>query len=102
MPTLNEYIANGTIKGGQLRIRNKRMFDLAMASMPEDAEVLVTVERVRATRSLAQNRWYWGVIVKAISDTTGYDPLEIHELLKEKFLPKTLALRTRTASRTSS
>ena len=51
MPTLNEYIANASIKGGQLRIRNKRMFDLAMASMPEDAEVLVTVERVRATRN---------------------------------------------------
>lgn len=92
MPTLSEYIANACLKGGRLVIRNRRAFDLALAAMPDGAEVLVTVERVRATRSQAQNRWYWGVIVKAISDTTGYDPLEVHELLKEKFLPKTLAL----------
>lgn len=91
MPTLSEYIANATIAAGKLRIHNRRMFDLALASMP-DAEVIVTIERVRATRSQAQNRWYWGQIVKLISDETGYDPLEVHELLKEKFLPKTLAL----------
>lgn len=89
---LSEYIAHAVIKDGRLRIRNRREFDLALAAMPKDCEVLVTIERVRATRSQAQSRWYWGVIVKAISDSTGYDPLEVHELLKEKFLPKTLAL----------
>jgi hypothetical protein len=92
MVALNEYIANATVQAGKLHIRNRRAFDLALGSMPDGCELLVTVERVRATRSQAQNRWYWGVIVKAISDSTGYDPLEVHELLKEKFLPKTLAL----------
>jgi hypothetical protein len=92
LAALSEYVTNAAIQGGRLRIRNRRAFDLALAAMTDGSEVLVSIERVRATRSQAQNRWYWGCIVKAISDTTGYDPLEVHELLKEKFLPKTLAL----------
>jgi hypothetical protein len=89
---LSEYITNAVVSGGKLRIRNRRAFDLALAAMKDGTEVIVTIEKVRATRSQAQNRWYFGVIVKSISDCTGYDPLEVHELLKEKFLPKTLAL----------
>lgn len=89
---LSEFVTNATVQGGKLRIRNRRAFDLALGHFADGSELLVTVERVRATRSQAQNRWYWGVIVKAISEETGYDPLEVHELLKEKFLPRTLAL----------
>lgn len=92
---LAEYVTNATVSGGKLRVRNRRAFDLALAAMADGAEVMVHIERVRATRSPAQNAWYWGVIVKAISDETGYDPDEVHELLKEKFLPRTLALPDR-------
>lgn len=40
---------------------------------------------VRATRSVVQNAYYWSVVIKYISEETGFTPEEIHELLKYKF-----------------
>ena len=39
-------------------------------------------------RSMQQNRYYWGVVVKIISDDTVNDPETVREFLKAKFLPK--------------
>ena len=39
-------------------------------------------------RSNNQNRYYWGSIIQPISDHTGYDPQETHEILKMMFLKK--------------
>ncbi len=47
---------------------------------------------VRVTRTVQSNRWYWGVIVQAIADHTGYTPDELHDVLKMKFIPKRLAI----------
>lgn len=47
----------------------------------------VTVERHSAKRSNNLNAYYWGVVVKTISEATGYEPEEVHELLASKFLP---------------
>ena len=44
------------------------------------------VRKERKYSSLPQNRYYWGVIVKIISDYTGHTPDEIHDVLKWKFL----------------
>lgn len=52
----------------------------------------ITIEKWRSTRSNQQNRWYWGVVLDALSEHTGYTPEECHDLCKRKFLPKTLAL----------
>jgi hypothetical protein len=46
----------------------------------------------RATRSLSQNAWYWGCIIDALSEHTGYTPDEMHDFLKAKFIPKKLAV----------
>ena len=40
----------------------------------------------RDTRSNNQNSYYWAVVVKILGDYFGYDPVEMHEALKEKFL----------------
>src|SRR5690606_13446660 len=37
-------------------------------------------------RTLPQNAYYWGVVVKILSGHTGISPDEMHELLKYKFL----------------
>lgn len=37
-------------------------------------------------RSNPQNRYYWGVVVDTLSDETGYDREEMHEIIKRKFL----------------
>lgn len=43
-------------------------------------------------RSNNQNRYYWGVVIKLLSEHTGFEPDEMHEVLKHIFLsyPKTL------------
>jgi len=37
-------------------------------------------------RSNSQNRYYWGVVVKMLSEYTGFTDEEIHEILKHHFL----------------
>lgn len=80
----------GQLEKGQIRF-SKRTLDEQLKGR-KDCVVEIVIERKHATRSLAQNRLYWGVYVKVLSDHTGYDPEEIHEILKAKFLPKKLTL----------
>lgn len=91
MPKLQEYEATGAIKKGKLILRNRRALKLALKAF-SDCEVAVRIERRRANRSQPQNRWYWGCIVQALSDHTGYSPDEMHAVLKAKFIPKRLAV----------
>lgn len=47
----------------------------------------------KATRSLPANAYYWACVVGTLAEHTGYTPDEMHEVLKAKFLPKTLAVQ---------
>ena len=38
------------------------------------------------------NQYYWGVVVKLISEYTGYTKEETHELLKQTFLKKKILI----------
>lgn len=46
-------------------------------------------------RSMPQNRYYWGVILKILSDDLGYDQDRIHELMKDKFLTEKLHIKNK-------
>jgi hypothetical protein len=46
----------------------------------------VELRTARPKRSNQANRYYHGVVVKAIADHCGYQPDEMHELLAMKFL----------------
>jgi len=52
----------------------------------ESCDIDCTVEKHKTARSSNQNRYYWAVIVKMLSDETGYSRDEMHEILKAKFL----------------
>ena len=41
---------------------------------------------VKETRSQKQNRYYWGVVCKILSQDLGYLPEEIHQLMAKQFL----------------
>lgn len=86
-----EYVTTGEIRGGTLKIRNRAALSQALRGM-KDGEVLIRIERLRATRSQSQNAFYWGVVVQLLSEFTGYTPDEMHEVLKAKFLPKRFAV----------
>lgn len=51
-----------------------------------DKSYRIEIVRDRDNRSNRQNKYYWGVIIKMISDYTGFFPDEVHEILKGKFL----------------
>lgn len=59
-------------------------------SLPEleGERVLITVDRVPKRRSLKANRFYFGALVRAISDYTGMVAGEVHEIFKLKFNPR--------------
>ena len=54
---------------------------------PED-ELIVTIERPKRQRSLRQNSYYWGVVLKVIASETGHSVEELHEIYKRMFLPR--------------
>jgi len=51
--------------------------------------ILVNVSLKKFKRSTDQNRYYWGVVLRMISDDTGYEQSEVHEILKTEFLKVT-------------
>jgi hypothetical protein len=46
----------------------------------------VELKVYRNNRSNQQNAYYWGVVVKMLSDYTGFTPDEMHEYLRGRFL----------------
>ena len=79
------HVFTGRITAGTLHVRGWK--PLAM----RDGEVLISVERARATRSLLQNAWYWSQILRLIAEHTGYTVDELHEYCKQRFNPKRVA-----------
>lgn len=50
--------------------------------------VQITVSESGKPRSPNQNAYYHGVVVRMLADELGYDPEEMHGILKWKFLPR--------------
>lgn len=60
----------------------KRALLLAVSvleNLDEDAAWRVTIEPAKATRTLSQNAYLFGVCYKMISEATGYELDEVHE-----------------------
>jgi len=75
-------IVTGHVHGGKFVAANRDLFAQAFWSH-ENQEVDVVVKRHRKTRSLAQNAYYFGVVVKRIGDAMGESDLEaVHDMLK--------------------
>ena len=53
----------------------------------EGKDIDLTIEPHKKKRSNAQNAYFHAVIVKEISDYTGYETEEVKEMLKIMFLP---------------
>lgn len=88
---MKEIVATARLVKGRLHVRNWSAVADSLASM-KDRELLIRIEAAYANRSQQQNRWYWGCLVQAVADHTGYTPDEIHEIFKAKFIPKRLAV----------
>lgn len=77
------------VRDGRL-VRNRSMLDKAVKSF-EGESVSMTIEKEKKTRSTSQNRYYWGVVVKLISEGLTESWGEVvtsdltHEFLKTNF-----------------
>lgn len=63
-----------------------------LKSFKAGAEVSVVVKKTtkKVQRSEAQNRYYFGVVIKMMAADLGYEPEDLHEALKVRFLSKKL------------
>ena len=48
---------------------------------------VVEIKAFRKDRSSQQNRYYHGVVLKMLSDFTGYRAVDLHEVFKRQLLP---------------
>ena len=78
---------DGTIKEGKLFVDKSESFKQHLLAL-NGKRVQVTVEKIKQKRSNQQNRWYWGCILKLISEHTGDTPEDLHEAFKINFAPK--------------
>jgi len=77
-------VFKGIIAKGRLILSEVDKYNAYLSSLGGDVEVIVRVPR--KDRSSAENKYYWSVIVGMISQETGHETEEIHEILKGLFL----------------
>ena len=78
-----DRIAN--VKGGMLQDHVKN--DIARyLSVIKDGPIRIIITKYKRKRTLPQNRYYWGVVIKILSNHTGYTDDEMHDALKWLFL----------------
>jgi len=87
MAKLNRTTFIGEIKDGILVVKNRQMMEKEIKQY-EDCPVVIKVERLKNSRSRQQNSYYWAVVLKVISESTGHTEEELHEIFKRMFLPK--------------
>lgn len=75
----------GMVKGGKLVVDRNDEYQNYLRYL-EGQKIEIVVQKWRNTRSLQQSHYYFGVVVKLISNDTGYSLDETHEILKAKFL----------------
>ena len=46
----------------------------------------VSLKKNKAARSLASNRYYWGVVLAYLSEETGFTKDEAHQIMQRQFL----------------
>lgn len=86
-------IFKANVESGRLIYHDQEKVNLYLLTIQGDAEVII--RKPKTTRSKNQNAYYWGVVLKIISDHTGHSENEIHEVLKVVFLGKRIELETK-------
>lgn len=81
----------GKVADGKLRLFRKDQWERALQFL-NNQEVQLTIEKKKKLRTTKENNYYWGVVVRMICESEGYDPFsenernQVHLGLREKFL----------------
>ena len=79
-------IFKASIKNCQLIFEDRDKYNNWIAQLNEENDLEVIVRKRKKTRSEKQNRYYWGVILKLISEATGEDAEDLHNHFAYKWL----------------
>ncbi len=80
------------VKENKIVLKNKEIFQSEVAKLIGKL-VELDLKEVKSKRSLAQNAYFWGVIVEILSKELGYSSKEMHNILKGLFLTKTVLFK---------
>jgi hypothetical protein len=75
----------GRVKGGKLSLEKADKFREFLSTL-DGKEIALSVRKAEYTRSGAENRYYWGVVVRMVADEMAILPDEAHDFLKSLFL----------------
>ena len=75
----------GTVRHGKIELENRDEFSIFLSKF-EGKDMALILKRASQIRSGAENRYYWGVIVRMVSDEMAVLPDEAHDFLKSMFL----------------
>ena len=77
-------IFRGKVLKGKIKLDNRERFELLVKSFEGKRIELILRER-QAGRSDEANKYYWAIPVAILSEHLGYEPEELHEILKNQF-----------------
>jgi hypothetical protein len=77
-------IFTGIVENGKLKLSDIDKFNSYLLSLRGGVEI--TIKKHRDQRSLEQNKYYWGVVIKLLTEEMGLSEDETHEILKYQFL----------------
>jgi len=75
----------GIVKEGKFHFYARDKFDQYLQTL-DGKQVNLIVNLPRKYRSNNENRYYWGVVIKLLSENTGYNENEMHDALRMLFL----------------
>lgn len=75
----------GFVRNRKIVLEDKNGFERTVQEY-DGKEVVLTLKPASTVRSSAENRYYWGVVVRMVSDEMGVIPEEAHDYLKSLFL----------------
>lgn len=89
---MKRFVTSGYVKAGEVHLRNTRKLEQEFRSW-RNCSLVVTFEKLYATRSLPANDYMWAVLIPRIQKvfkdrgiTAGDDPVVTHEVLKSQFM----------------
>lgn len=80
----NEHPAK--VEDGNLKIENKALFNACVRKF-EGKRLRVILKKYKTIRSLAQNRYYWKIVVSLMAKEWKCEEEQAHEALKSEFNP---------------
>lgn len=75
----------GYVTKGELYLEQERRYDALLRHL-EGSDIELLLRKRRRTRSNQQNRYLHGVVIPVFAEHLGYDPTEMKEALKWRFL----------------